>query len=169
MKELSSTICRWCTTSWAWCAKSAFTVPWSHLRPSGTMAGRAASHLWKEVLTNHLHPLNCLLVPTSSDSWGSLYKVQTQDASHTQGMLTASNTQTHMGDWTKDLTSVKPTHAYHLYLLAFCLGSRCENEGGLDIHQTNVCTSSKSSCMSLRLQSGKNWHMHIISSSCLSL
>ena len=52
------------------------TVPQSHPRPSGTMAGRSASHPWKEVLINHLHQLNHLSVPTPADSWGFPYEMQ---------------------------------------------------------------------------------------------
>ena len=42
----------------------------------------------------------------------------------------------------KDLTSVKSTLAYHLYLLACCSGSSCENDKVSTVHQTVRYTSS---------------------------
>ena len=98
--------------------------------------------------------LNCLSVPMSQDSWGFPYEVQAWDTLHVQGMPTALNTWTHMEDQMKDLMSTNPPCAFYLYLLASHLDSRHENDRGLDIHQTDACTSSRSSCILLRPQSG---------------
>ena len=163
-----STICRWHTTSWAWCARSASTVPQSHLRPSSApWPEELPVCLWKEVLMNYLCPLNYLSAPMSSvDSEGFPYEVQTWDTSHMQGMLTTSKTlDLHRGSDGGSDIHWTAMHAYHLNLLPSCIqdSSTCENDGGLDVCWTNACTSSQSSCISLRLQSRKNQHMYIIS------
>ena len=185
MKELSSTICRWHTTNWAWCTRSASTVPQSHPNLSSTMARRAASCPWKEVLMNTLCPLNCLLVLTSVDSQVFPYEAQTWNSLHMQGMPTISKTQTHTEDqmedptsielphlgypttsawtWMEDQTSIILMHTYHLNLLASSSNSSNvrmtpSQTGPFMLHMMEQLLSSKNSMQTCVPHSGYQIH-----------
>ena len=149
MRELLSTICRQHATSWAWRARSASAVPWSHLRPSATMAGRATSCLQKETPTSHLHWPNhkhkvCKINIPKMGTWKQDWKEDLTSVGLPHWGYPTPSAWT----WTVDQTSIEPMHTYNLNLLASRLDSSNvrmspSGTGPFTLHMVEWLLSSK--------------------------
>ena len=126
MRELLSTTCGWCTTSWAWCVRSASTVPQSHQRPSGHIRGHLVP--WPEELPaiHRRRPWQIIFIGLTTSTrlaastfqrWdpGQRIRRRIQHLSdHHIGDTPAPSIWNWMEDRMEELPSINLMHAYHL-------------------------------------------------------